>query len=70
MATWLAILGPLALKLIEWWLNNSANKAAAYKSFLDFVEKMQPTAPAELNQKYEAQKDRVRKLIDDLGKPK
>jgi len=55
---------------LQWWLNNSANKAAAYKSFLDFIEKMQPTAPADVNQKYEAQKERMRKAIDDLRQPK
>lgn len=63
---WLSIIIPIVLKVLELWLNNKADKAKAYKEFLAFIEKMHPTAPAELQQSYESQKERVRRELEKL----
>jgi len=61
-----ALIAPIALKLLEMWLNNKADSAKAYKEFLAFIDKMHPTAPAELQKGYEDQKERLRKELEKL----
>ncbi len=65
---WLALIIPVVLKILEMWLNNKADKEKAYKEFMAFIDKMQPTAPAELQQSYEAQKERVRRELEKLDR--
>lgn len=57
-----AALIPIALKLIELWLTNKANKEQAYKEFLAFVERMAPLAPVELRDSYDRQLERLKNM--------
>lgn len=71
MGSLLSLLVPLALRLIGAWLDKQENAAEAQKSFIDFVEKASSTlqGSAKVKQSFDAQKDRLQKMRDELNKP-
>jgi hypothetical protein len=55
---------PVLFKLLEMWLSNREKAVERWHELLKFIEKQEPTMPAEIKQNYDAQKERVKRLLE------